>query len=133
VRGASALQEALTEKAKLPLRVFVVWEPVLVTDIAPPTTRTLGLIHDSRAAQYWDRERVLSEDIVRALRADPSRYPVGDELEKVDEETIVWDFIALFPRGVLWERDIPVPVFHGFPVVRSIAGLRQGLASASQR
>ncbi len=132
MRGASALQEVLTENAALPLRVFVVWEPVIVTDVAPPTTGALGLIHDLRAAQYWDRERVLSEDIVRALRADPSRYPLGDELGEVDEETIVWDFIAVFPRGALWERDIPAPSFHGFPVVRSISGLRQALGTATQ-
>ena len=97
----------------LRVRVFVVWEPVIVTDIAPPTTATLARIHDRRAAQYWDRDLALSTEIVRWGRLEAG--------------TIVWDTVALFPPGVRWEREFPVPAYHGFPVVSAARGLADSL------
>jgi hypothetical protein len=38
----------------------VVWEPVLTTDFAAPSTTSLGRIPDVRASQYWDRKPALS-------------------------------------------------------------------------
>jgi hypothetical protein len=105
------------------LRAFVVWEPVIRTDVAPPTTGTLGRLHDPGARQFWDPNRIVSKDIVRAILAHPDRYRVED----VDKDTIVWDTVALFPKGVLWEDDLPMPTFYGAPVVDSIEGLSKGL------
>jgi hypothetical protein len=106
------------------LRVFVVWEPVIGTDVAPPTSATLARLHDRRAAQYWDEGRDLSEEIVRAVRADPKRYGFD---EAPGEDAIVWDVVALFPRGALWEKDVPIPTYYGGPVVDSVASLRKAL------
>ena len=124
MRGASALQKVLGEHAGLPLRVFVVWEPVITTDIAPPTTAKLGLIHDLRAIQYWDHDRALSQDMMRAVLANPSRYHLGEDL---DEDAIVWDAVALFPKGVIWEQDVPVPSYYGSPVVEAVSSLPEAL------
>lgn len=112
----------------LPVRVFVVWEPVIPTDLAPPTTRALARIGDRRVAQYWDPDRALSEDIVRSVLAAPDRYDLDDALY---EDSIVWDAVALFAPGVRWEHEFPAPAFYGFPVVTAVAGLGDALASAS--
>jgi len=125
MRGASAVQEILTARPELAVRVFVVWEPVIPTDVAPPTSKTLARIHDRRARQYWDRDRALSADVVRSILAAPDRYGLRDQ---VDADTIVWDTVAVFPAGARWENEFPVPSFYGFPVVQS----SQGLAAALQ-
>ena len=128
MRGASAIQDVLADMPTLPLRVFVVWEPVIVTDIAAPTSNRLSLVHDPRAIQYWDRGKALSKDIMRAVRADPARYSVPKD---IDEHSVVWDVVALFPRGVTWDRDIPVPSYYAGPVVDAVARLRVTLDEAT--
>ena len=94
LRGASAIQTLLESRPDLDVRVFVIWEPVIVTDIAPPTSGTLARIPDARVAQFWDEGRVVSAEIVRSVRADPARYGLADEL---DDDTIVWDTVVLIP------------------------------------
>lgn len=107
--------------------MFVVWEPVIATDLGPPTTGALARVHDRRAVQYWDHDRALSAEIVRSVMAAPDRYGLED---KLDAGPIVWDTVALFPRDVLWERRFPVPAFYGFPVVAAAPGLVNALASS---
>jgi hypothetical protein len=127
LRGASALQSVLDDYESGSLIVLVVWEPVLPTDIAPPTTATLGLVRDPRAIQYWDASRALSIDLVKSMMENPERYGVDDR--DFTPETVVWDAVAVFPAGTLWERDLPVPAFMDFPVAQSVDGLRATLAS----
>ena len=109
------------------MSVLVVWEPVLPTDVAPPTTTTLGLVHDPRAMQYWDEGRALSTDLVRSMMANPQHYGVDEH--EFSADTVVWDAVAVFPAGTQWERDLPVPAFMDFPVVQAVDGLRSSLAS----
>jgi len=127
VRGASAIQDVLSENARAAVRVLIVWEPVIVTDVAMPTSSTLARVHDARAAQFWDQDRALSGDIIRSVMADPDRYSLPDE---VDEKTVVWDVVAVFPPGATWDRDIPKPSFYGSPVVDAIDGLGPAIRGA---
>jgi hypothetical protein len=124
LRGASAVQEILDSRPGLRARLFVVWEPVIATDLAPPTTGALARIHDARAAQYWDDDKALSADIVRSVVAAPERYGLGDEL---GPDSVVWDTVAVFPPELRWEREFPVPSYYGFPVVSSARGLGDAL------
>lgn len=94
--------------------MFVVWEPVLPTDWAPPTTSVLSRIPDVRAVQYWDKGRLLSGKILAA------------GLKGV-EGPVVWDAVGLFAPGVRWESSFPQPEFSGGPVADVIPGLRQHL------
>jgi hypothetical protein len=32
----------------------------------------------------------------------------------------VWDYIAVYPRGAIWEGSPPEPLYNGGPVVRVI-------------
>lgn len=109
------------------LAVLVVWEPVIWSDVSPPTSAVLGLLSDTRVAQYWDPQRALSSAIVRSVLADPGAYPAGMHVEV---DTIVWDAVALFPAQARWSGAFPVPEFHGYPVVRALAE-RDPLAGVS--
>jgi len=115
LQGASAFQELLDEQRDQRIRVFVIWEPVLPTDLASPSTRTLVRISDVRASQYWDKERLIS----RALG-------------ETDANSIVWDYVAVYQPGKLWEQAPPEPVYSTVPVVKVIDGTREAIQKVLQ-
>jgi hypothetical protein len=127
VRGASALDELLAEFPEAKLRVQVVWEPVLVSDIAAPVSRVLGLLKDRRVTQYWDPGRVISSDLIRSVNEDPKRY--GRE-EQLPPDFIAWDVVAVFARSAHWERDLPTPAHYDGPVVHAIDSTKQAISDA---
>jgi hypothetical protein len=86
-----------------PLRVFVVWEPVLEGDAVGPSTATLNRISDSRVSQYWDSGLLISH----SMREGGSRG-------------VVWDFMAVYSPGATWHGSPPQPLFEGGPVAQAI-------------
>ena len=110
MRGASALESLLEAQRDPHLRAFVIWEPVLATDLTAPSTITLRRLNDPRVAQYWDRNRVLS-------------HVMGER----DRSSVVWDYIAVYKPGQLWTDAPPQPEFQGRPVVYFIEGTRKAL------
>jgi ligand-binding sensor domain-containing protein len=109
VRGASALQSALQSAGEV--RAWVVWEPVLATDLGPPSAATASLVRDARATQLWDAHRALSGELLRMPWIE-------------DEEGIVWDYVAVFPPGTHWGDK---PSFAGAPVVQVAESLQAAL------
>jgi len=91
--------------------VFVVWEPILVTDWSPPTTFALNRIPDLRAQQYWDPEHV----IAKKLAAD-RRAPQPDE-ECCEQSGILWDLVAVYSKGAMWSDRLPTATLFNGPVV----------------
>src|SRR5713101_4854801 len=89
------------------VRIFVVWEPVLPTDFAAPSTAALGRIADVRASQYWDRKRALS-------------HLLGEH----NRSTVVWDHIAVYAPGTVWKDTPPDPIYSDHPVREVINGAR---------
>jgi hypothetical protein len=110
LRGASAVQSVLSRQGDSGTRVFVVWEPVILTDWAAPSTATLRRISDRRVQQYWDRGRLLSK-------------AMGEK----DRDSIVWDYAAVYPRGAVWQDAPPKPAFEDGPVVDVAEGLAKAL------
>ena len=127
MRGASALQSALERAPRTPASVLVVWEPVLVTDVAAPSTAVLAQVSDPRARQYWDRGLRLSAAMLRTARAHRERLPDGD----LADARIVWDVVAVFPPGVRWDAELPLPADWGFPVITAIGEIPGFLGGAS--
>src|SRR5262245_51616724 len=84
-----------------PVQAFVIWEPVLPTDWSSPSTAALTRISGARAAQFWDKGRLIS-------------HSMGEH----DRRSIVWDYIAVYPSGAVWEDHPPEALYHGRPVVR---------------
>lgn len=114
MQGASALTKVLATQKDPRLKVFVVWERVLSSDIAAPGTGILSLSPDARTSQYWDPARLLS-------------HALGER--EGEKRSIIWDWIALYPPGVTWEETAPpVMVFVDRPVVQAVQGLRKKLA-----
>ena len=126
MRGASALQEVLSGLPAGRLSVFVVWEPVIATDVAPPTTWVLSRITDPRAVQYYDRSRLLSELLTATSREKPGYLPGGEEMA---EGSILWDCLLAFPPGGRWEEAPPPPDFLGATVAGDIGRIRQRLSA----
>jgi hypothetical protein len=92
------------------VRVFVIWEPVLPTDFVAPSTAALARIRDTRAAQYWDRNRALSR-----------------LLGEHDRATVVWDYLAVYEPGTLWQDAPPKPAYSGKPVRDAIRGAKESI------
>lgn len=112
------------------LRVFVVWEPVLLTDWHAPGSGAVARIPDARARQFWDPKHLLSAEIRRAAQSNET----GVLGERRMHAAVVWDFVALYPPGVRWTAAFPAAQFAGAPVVRVIDDFRQQLlAEASPR
>lgn len=95
------------------VRVFVVWEPVLFTDWSSPSTATLGRVSSNRAAQFWDKGRLISRSM-------------GEH----DRSGIVWDHVAVYPAGAVWEDRPPQALYEGGPVVRVLDETRAALSQA---
>jgi hypothetical protein len=91
--------------------VFVVWEPILSTDWSPPSTFAMNRISDGRARQYWDPGHV----VAKTLAAD-RRAPQPDEA-CCERSGILWDLVAVYPRGATWNDRMPVAVLFNGPVV----------------
>ena len=100
--------------------MLVIWEPVLRTDVAPPTSHVLGHIGDPRARQFWDAGRLLSTLMVKSARERGDPLP-GDD--------IAWDVVAIYPPGVRWEDAPPRPDYTDAPVAHAIDAARQRLAA----
>src|SRR5689334_22359318 len=110
----------MLERTGGPLDVFIVWEPVLVTDIVAPTTRTLSLLHDGRAWQAWDPRHFISEALKRSCGKGAASGAVAERVAKQD---LLWDAAAVFPKGVRWEEGPPVPVYFDGDVQEVIPAL----------
>ena len=96
-----------------PTRVFVVWEPVLPTDWSAPATAALMRISDPRAAQFWDKQRIVS-------------HRMGEH----DKDSIVWDQIYVYAPGELWDASPPHSIYDGRPVVEVIEPARSAIKAA---
>jgi len=94
LQGVSAAGQLLQEIDSQDGRIFVIWEPVLSTDFVAPSTAALERIPDVRAVQYWDRKRALS-------------HLLGEH----NRSTEVWDYIAVYAPGTLWQGTPPKPIY----------------------
>ncbi len=121
MRGVSALEEVLAASPEKSLRVFVVWEPVIVTDVAPPTNGVLSRIPDPRVAQFWDPSLALSRLMTQGAAGAETSTP----------ESVVWDQVLIYAPGGRWEEAPPPADFSGGPVVDVIEGLRGRLGSVT--
>jgi hypothetical protein len=92
------------------VRVFVIWEPVLPSDLFAPSSSTLGRLYDARVSQYWDKPRVVSRS-----------------MGETEDASIVWDIVSVYQPGKLWQQAPPEPAYSGGPVVDVIEETRNAL------
>ncbi len=125
MRGASALQQVLERDSTARVRAFVVWEPILLTDLGPPGTSVLDEIRDRRVIQYWDPGLLVSREVVRLWRSR------GGE-QSVPAGTKAWDWVLVFPPGTRWEEILPAPSYEVGPVWVKTPQLRREILGASE-
>lgn len=89
------------------------WEPVLLTDWAAPSTSALKRISDHRASQFWDKSRLLS-------------HALGEN----NNDSIVWDQILVYGADAVWNQGPPKPLWEGGPVLDVIEPARAALKNA---
>jgi hypothetical protein len=116
LQGASATERLLTAVNGKPVKAFIVWEPVLPTDWAPPSTETMGRISDQRVTQFWDKGRLISKSM-------------GEH----DRSSVVWDQIEVFDAGTVWTDRPPDPLFSGGPVVRAAPRANSAVKQALEK
>jgi hypothetical protein len=79
-------------------------------DLGAPSTATLRRVSDLRASQYWDKDHLISR-----------------LLGERDRRSVVWDYVAVYQPGTVWDQAPPEPVHSNVPVVRSINGVREAI------
>ena len=105
------------------VRVLVVWEPILNGDWRRPTTRTLARIPDSRAAQFWDPDHLIAEELRHAANSN-ERLPKPSCCVNRGH---FWDMAAIFPPEARANGTLPAPVFLDGEVVRQESAIRSKL------
>jgi hypothetical protein len=129
VAGASSLGSFLAGLENAQVATFVVWMPVLATDVAPPTDEKLGLVRDPRARQFWDPDHLVSKELRSVATANRDRLS-PEERTTLDQASVIWDVVVLVPPGEKWNTSLPWPVYWGYPVVDALEGLVPKLAQA---
>jgi hypothetical protein len=116
----------LANQSRTGVRVLVVWEPILITDIAPPISAVLGRMSDPRVRQFWDADHLLSEQMKQDARAP---QPVQECCERRGH---LWDMAAVYPSGSTWTQRLPVAEFFNGPVLDVIDPLTAALTSPNR-
>ncbi len=120
------MQNVLRDFDKAPLTVFVVWEPILVTDSVGVKTGALARLPDRRAVQFWDK----SHQVSMRMGGPASFGPKSGAKILFDMDEYVWDFVAVYAPGFRWKDSGASPAFAGAPVVKVIGDVRVQLAAA---
>lgn len=130
LRGASAVSDILNRHRDWRLRVFVVWEPVRTADSIGPPPGTYQRMPDRRVRQFWDRDRALSQRMVRDIVENPALMA---DSERIAEGTVIWDVVALFPPKARWDHAMPKPDWYARPVAEVAPNLEQIVTQLSAR
>ena len=83
----------------------------------------MKLIPDIRARLYWDPDHI----VAKKLAAD-RRAPQPEE-ECCERSGILWDLVAVYPRGATWNDRMPVAVLFNGPVVDVKADIESSLTA----
>ena len=128
MQGASATNAVLQTMPNTKVKVFVIWEPIIFSDLTLPSDSVLRRVADVRAAQYYDKNHLVS----KALQAQMLAHGVTGQDYFVKDQ-YVWDTMAVYAPGVRWESGSGAkPDFVGAPVVSvsdRLAGYLQGARS----
>jgi len=75
---------------------------------------TLKRVNDTRASQYWDKEHLVSKSIG-------------------ETDGVVWDYVAVYPQGKLWDKGPPEPTYSKAPVIHAIDETRDAIQKLLER
>ncbi len=99
LRGASAVADILKARPDAPVRVLVIWEPVLPTDWGSPSPSLTAFVADRRAIHFFDRERRLSVSMGGPGAVEKLAAQSKIEFRMKD---VIWDVAFVYPPGARW-------------------------------
>ena len=99
---------------------------MLVSDTNSPIAAVRARIADPRARSYWDPDQRISKTAKPVLAKDETPLVGTPALIHGD---VVWDYVALWKPGRLWQDQFPAPDWHGAPAVQAAKPLEQTLRS----
>lgn len=120
------METILRRRLDTPVRVFVVWEPILKTDWSAPSTFALRRVRDLRAQQYWDPGHVIAKQLAADARAP---QPAQDCCE---QDGVLWDLAAVYPPGASWTDQMPAAIVFNGPVVDITSDIESALGASSK-
>lgn len=104
----------------------MVWEPILPTDFAAPTTWALSRASDRRVQQYWDPDHVLAKRMAADARAPQP------EQDCCIRSGILWDLAAVYPKGASWDDRMPAATVFNGPVVDVTTAIAEALSGGAR-
>ena len=112
--GARWVQQDLLESDQnLPIKVYAVWMPMLVTDQwGRWGARSLS---DARVEHSWDGERLVGRFFAGQVQGDSS--------------SALWDVFLLYSPEAHWDNSLDAPLAWGGPIVE----MRDDLAASVER
>ena len=120
------MERILKQTQAEPVRVFVVWEPMLPTDWYRPTRPTLKRVSDSRAVQFWDKDHLIAAQVKQQLQ----RFH-GSDPSCCENRGHLWDLAAVYPRDIKWGD--AAPGFDDGPVYRIVGSLEQHISQSDAK
>ena len=75
----------------------------------------LSRISDARASQFWDKNHLFANQLKHDMEADPE-HP---RPRCCEEEGILWDLVAVYPRQVSWGKSLPRAAYVDGPVFKA--------------
>lgn len=123
MRGASAVQEPLEKIPDSRLRVLVVWEPILWTDLKKPSGSILARLSDLRVVQFWDHDHLVAQTLRESLPKEKGTGINPDPLS----DPILWDVVGIYPPGKSWTDKLPTPSFFDGPVNDVVTRMKEML------
>lgn len=113
--------EQVLKQVKSPIRVLVVWEPMLPTDWSRPSGMVQSRISDPRAVQFWDKTHLVAKELKQQLYSSQICC---------ERNGIIWDVAAVYPKDIQWGSS--APLFFGGAVVDIADSVRQKLLQFEQ-
>jgi len=107
----------LEQAHSLPIRVLIVWEPILPTDWSRPSGMVQSRISDPRVIQYWDNNHLVAQELRHQLSSEPGCC---------QRNSILWDAALLYQKQSQWGNSSPI--FADGPVVDAAPNLEKQLA-----
>lgn len=105
----------------MPLRVLVVWEPMLPSDWGRPSGMVQSRISDLRVVQFWDKDHLVAKELKQ-------QFPSSHKL-CCQRNGILWDVAAVYPPKVEWGA--AAPTYFGGAVLDVADDVNQQLSLSS--
>ncbi len=105
--------------------MFTVWEPIIATDFGAPRRWALGTLPDNRVRQYWDPEARVARQLARDAR------PPQPEPDCCERAGVLWDIVAVYPRGAVWDDRMPPAVVFSGPLIDMADAVEAALAGTA--